>query len=111
MQNPLLNFRQSSIISKKPGSLSGKLKMLTGSNYHTVSYFLLKLCTPFLLTSVFKRVFRIFLICLELDLLINLVSVGLVETRSFLFWQITQDLNKMNQILNTVLNTLPIYLP
>ena len=36
MQNPLLKFRKSSNISEKPGYLSGKLKVLMGSNYHRV---------------------------------------------------------------------------
>ena len=36
MQNPLHKFRQSSIISDKPGYFSGKLKILMDSNYHRV---------------------------------------------------------------------------
>ena len=60
MQNPLLKFRQSSIISEKPGYLSGKLKIFTGSDYHRVSYFLLTFCTTFLLTSVCNTVLRAF---------------------------------------------------
>ena len=36
MQNPLLKCRQSSIISDKPGYLSGKLKTLRSSNYDKV---------------------------------------------------------------------------
>ena len=36
MQNPLLEFIHSSIVSKKPGYLPGKSKTLTGSNYHRV---------------------------------------------------------------------------
>ena len=34
--NPLLKFRQNSIISEKPGYLSRELKILTSSNYHGV---------------------------------------------------------------------------
>ena len=34
IQNSIPKFRQSSIISEKPGSLPGKLKTLTISNYH-----------------------------------------------------------------------------
>ena len=55
MQNPLLKFRQSSIISEKLGYLSEKLKALTSSNYDRVKYFLLKFWTGFLLTNIYKR--------------------------------------------------------
>ena len=34
MQNPIAKFKQSSIISKEPGYLSEKLRILTSSNYH-----------------------------------------------------------------------------
>ena len=54
-------FRQSSIVFEKPGILSENLKTLTSSNYLTVQYFLLKLCTRFLLINVYKRVCGIFL--------------------------------------------------
>ena len=39
MQNPIQKFRQSSIVSEKPGILSENLKTLTSSNYPTVQYF------------------------------------------------------------------------
>ena len=39
MENTIQNFRQSSIVSKKPGILSENLKDLTSSNYPTVQYF------------------------------------------------------------------------
>ena len=55
----------------------------------------MKFCTPFLLNSVYKRVFRIFLFCLDLELLINLVSVSVQKPGFFLFWQMTQDLNQI----------------
>ena len=42
MQNPIPKFKQSSIISEKPGYSSEQLKTLTNSNYHRVQYFLLK---------------------------------------------------------------------
>ena len=71
MQNRKQKFRQSSIAFEKPGTLSENLKTLTSSNYPTVQYFLLKLCTPFLLTNVYKRVSGIFLFCLDLELLIK----------------------------------------
>ena len=74
MQNPLLKFRQSFIISEKPGYLSEKSKTLTSSN--CLKYLLLKLFTPSLRTNVYNRVFEIFLFCLDLELLGNLVSVS-----------------------------------
>ena len=55
MQNPLLKFRQSSIISEKPVYLSEKLKALTSFNYDRVKYFLLKFWTGFLITNIYKR--------------------------------------------------------
>ena len=39
MQNLIPKLRQTSIISKKPGFLSEKLKTLTSSNYHRVIFF------------------------------------------------------------------------
>ena len=60
MQIPILKFRQSSGIIEKPGYLSKKLKTLTSSNYRRVYYFLLKFCTRFHLTNVYKRVTGIF---------------------------------------------------
>ena len=62
MQNPIQKFKQSSIVFEKRGILSENLKTLTSSNYPTVQYFLVKLCTRFLLTNVYKRVCGIFLI-------------------------------------------------
>ena len=49
-------FGQSSIVFEKPGILPENFETLTSSNYPTVQYFLLKLCTRFLLTNVYKRV-------------------------------------------------------
>ena len=54
MQNPIQEFRQSSIVFEKPGILSENLKTLTSSNYPAVQFFLLKLGTCFLLTNVYK---------------------------------------------------------
>ena len=76
MQSPPRKFRQNSIVSEKLGYLSEKLKLLTGCSYRRVYYFLLKLRTPFLFTSVYKMVFRIFLFNLDLELLINLVFMS-----------------------------------
>ena len=62
MQNPIQRFRQSSIDFEKPGILSGKLKILSSSNYRRVQYFLLGFCTLFLFTNVYKRLFGIYFI-------------------------------------------------
>ena len=79
-------FRQSSIVFEKPGFLSEKLKTLTSSNYYRVQYFLLTLCTRFLLTNVYKRVFRIFSILLRLELFAKIIKHSF-----FTFLLITQD--------------------
>ena len=68
MQNTIQKFRQSSIVSEKPGILSENLEILTSSNYPTVQYFLLKLRTGFLLTNAYKRVCGIFLFHLDFEL-------------------------------------------
>ena len=62
MQNPIQKFRQNSIVFEKPGILSEDLKAFTISNYPTVQYFLLKLCTHFIPTNVYKWVSGIFYI-------------------------------------------------
>ena len=60
MQNLIQKFSQSSIAFEKPGILSENLKTVTGSNYPTVQYFLLKLRTPFLLANVYTKGCAIF---------------------------------------------------
>ena len=62
MQNTEQKFRQSSTVFEKTGNLSENLKNLTSSNYPTVQYFLLKLCTRFLLTNVYKSVWDFFIL-------------------------------------------------
>ena len=70
MQNAIQKFKHSSIAFEKPDILSENLKTLTSSNYTTVQYFLLKLCSRFLLAIVSKSVsgivvvlFRSWVIC------------------------------------------------
>ena len=106
MQNPIQKFRQSSIVFEKPGFLSEKLKTLTCSNYHRLQYFLLKFRTRFLLTNVYKRVFGIFLFCLDLELFAK-IKKDLFSAHSFFtFLLITHDLNKIKKIPNTISQTL-----
>ena len=104
MENPIQKFRQSSIVFEKQGILSENLKTLTSSNYPTVQYFLLKLCTRFVLTNVYKSMCGIFLFCLDLELFVKIKKTSKkVSTRSyFTFLLITQDLNKQKKILHTL---------
>ena len=102
MQNPKQKFRQSSIVFEKPGIFSENLKTLTRSNNPRVQYFLLKHRTNFLLTNVYKRLFGIFLFCLELELFAKIKKTWFPHTRFFTFLLITQDLNKIKKIPNTV---------
>ena len=71
-----------------------------------VQHFLLKLCTGFLLTNVYKRLFEIFfLFCLDLELYAK-IKKDLVSTHSlFTFLLITQDLNKIKKPPKTLLLT------
>ena len=97
MQNPIQNFRKSSIAFEKPGILSENLKTLTSSNYPIVQYFLLKFRTRLLLTNVYKSVWDFFLFCLDLELFAK-IKKDLVSTHSiFTLLLITQDLSKIKK--------------
>ena len=105
MQNPIQKCRQSSIVFEKPGVLSENLKTLTSSNYPTVQYILLKLCTRFLLTNVLKSVCGIFLFCLDHESLAKKKN-DLVSTHSFFtVISITQNLSKIKKLPHTLLQT------
>ena len=100
MQNTIQNLDKT-IAFEKPGILSEYLKTLTSSNYLAFQYFLLKLRTHFLLTSVYRRVCGIFLFCLDLELFAK-IKKDLVSTHSFFtLLLITQDLNKIRKIPQT----------
>ena len=88
MQNAIQKFRQSSIVFEKPGILSENLKTLTSSNYPTVQYFLLKLYTRLLPTTVYKRVCGIFLFCLDRELFAKIKKglVSFLHTHFFHFY-------------------------
>ena len=94
MQNPILKFRQSSIISEKPGYLSEKLETLMSSNqeFNIFSEILHMFLTWQCLQ---KGVCDFFKFCLNLEFLINLASVSLEKPDLFWFWQITQNINKI----------------
>ena len=85
MQNPIQTFRQSSTVFEKPRILSENLKILTSSNYRTVQYFLLKLCTCFLLTNVYKRVCGTFLFSLDLELFAKIKRPGFSTPVFYIF--------------------------
>ena len=65
--------------------MSEDLKTLTSSNYPTIQYFLLKLRTRFLLTNVYKRVFGIFLFCLDLELFAKIKKTWFLHTFFYIF--------------------------
>ena len=103
MQNTLQKIRQSSLVFENPGILSENLKILTSSNYPTIQYFLLKLCTRFLLTNVYKRVCGILL---DLEIF-GKIKKDLVSTHSlFTLLLITQNLNKIKKIKPTLFQKL-----
>ena len=100
-------FKQSSIVFEKPGILSENLNTLTSSNYPTVQYLLLKLRTHFLPTNVYKKVCGIFLNFVQILSYLQKNKKDLVSIHScFTFLLITQDLNKIKQIPNTLSQTL-----
>ena len=86
MQNPIPKLRQPSVISKKPGFLSEKLKILTSSNYDGVWYFFLKFCTRLPLSNVYKSVSEIFFILFRSWNINKNVKKECVEARSFLIF-------------------------
>ena len=99
MQNSIQKFRQNSIVFEKPGILFENLKTQASSNYPTVQYFLLKLCTRLLLTNAYKRVRRIFLVCLVIESFAKIKNTWFLHTHFFTFLLITQDLSKIKKNL------------
>ena len=94
MQNPILKFRQSSIVFEKASVFSGKLKALMSSNCHRVRHFLLKLRTRFYLLMPIKGCSGFFLILFR-SWVICKNKKDLVSTHSFFtFLSITKYLNK-----------------
>ena len=110
MQNPIQKIRQNSIVFEKPGMLSESLKTLTSSDYPTVQYFLLILCTRSLLTNIYKIVSWIFIYFFR-SWVINKNVKDLISVHSFFtFSLITQDLNKIKKIPDTLLVLYFLYL-
>ena len=81
MQNPIQKFRQNFIVFEKPGILSENVITLTSSNYPTVQYLLLKLCTRFIVTNICKKICGIFLFRLDLELFAK-IKKDLVSTQT-----------------------------
>ena len=92
MQNPIQKSRQSSIVLQEPGILPEKLRTLTSSNYCSVGYFLLKFCTRFSLTTVYKKLFKIFFLFCSYPQLSPKSKKDLVSTCS------------QNQVFHTFIN-------
>ena len=80
MQNPIQEFRQSSIVFEKPGILSENLRTLTSSNYPVFQFFCWNLAPVSYLPMSTKA------------------CVGV-----FTLFVITQDLNKIKKIPHTLL--------
>ena len=78
-------------------------KLWRASTTIKFNIFCWKFCTRFLLNNAYKKVFRIFFILFRSQVINKNVKDECVETRSFLFLQITQDLNKIQKIPNTLL--------
>ena len=107
MKNPIQKFKQGSTVFEKPGNLSDNLKNLTSQKYPRCQYLLLKLHTHFLLTNIYKRVFGIlFYFDQILSYLKKLKIPSFYRLLFFRFLLITQDINKIKEILNTLFQTL-----
>ena len=95
MQNLIPKFSQNSIISEKPGYFSEKLKALASSNYHRNLFFCWNFAQVSYLTMSTKGSSEFFFILCRSWVINKNLKSECVETRVFLFLQITQDLNKI----------------
>ena len=75
-------------------------------NFNYVKFFLLKICTRFRPTNIYKRVWDFLKFCLDIELLINLVSV--CKNQVFFDFGKQQVLNKIKKIPHTLLWKLAI---
>ena len=76
MQNPLLWFIQSSIISEEPAYFSGKLKILTDPPTVEFNSFCWNFAQLSDVPASIKECSGFFWFCLDLELLVNLISVS-----------------------------------
>ena len=102
MQNAIHKFRQSSLFPRNQVNLSEKLKTLTSFNYRKVYYFLLKFCTRFRLTNVYKSVCDIFKFFFRSWVIDKPGFCECVETRYF-FILVNNSSSKQNQKSPTLL--------
>ena len=79
------NMHTVTIVSEQPVISSENFKTLTSSNYRTVQYFLIKICTHFLLTNVDKRECGIYLFCLYLELYAKIKWSGFYTLVFYIF--------------------------
>ena len=84
MQNPILKFRQSSCVLEKPEYLSEKYKIWRTPTTVEFNMILLRFCTHFCLTNVYKRVCGIFQILLRSWVINKSGFCEYVETSYFL---------------------------
>ena len=109
MPNPTQKSRQSSIVFQKPDVLPEILKILTSFNYHRGEHLLLKFCTSFPFTNVYKSVFEIFFICVDLEIFAKIKKIWFLHIHanqvSYVFIN-TQALKEIKQIWNSLLQTL-----
>ena len=80
MQNSSPNFKQNPIISEKPSYLPEKLKTLTSSTYNEFNIFCWHFAHVSYLPLSYKRLFGIFLFCLDLELFAKLKNIRFLHT-------------------------------
>ena len=93
MQNSTLQFRQSSIISKKPSYLNKKLKNFDELQLPYSLIIFAEIWSSFPLNNVYKRVFRILFMLFRSWVIDKNGICECVEASSFLYEQITQILD------------------
>ena len=95
MQNPLLKFKQALLLPRNQViCLKNWRKLLLAPTTMEFNIFGWNFAHVFYLLMSTKACSGFFLFCWDPELLINLVSASLW---SFLFWHITQDLNKIRK--------------
>ena len=97
-------FRERSIVFKKPGIFCQNLKTLMSSNYPAIQYFCWNLAHVSYLPMTKKGCAGFFLFCLDLELFSKIKKTWFLHT-PLLHVPITQDLNEIRKIQNTLLYT------
>ena len=86
MQNSIPKLRQAPIISKNQGFFAWKIENFDELQLPEFNIFLLKFCTRFVLSDVYKRVCGIFFILFRSVVINKSVKNECAETRSFLIF-------------------------